>query len=91
MKSYKKKNLVHLGACNNTKIPKQKDIFKPPRFETNLKKFASCEFFVDAINGKDSNSGTMSQPFQTIQKGLFPILQLVFFNFKRFLICVFEN
>ena len=51
----------NISIPNNVPLTRRPPSFPVPR---------SSSFYVNPVNGKDSNSGTMSSPFLTIQKGI---------------------
>eukprot|EP01084_Bolivina_argentea_P237330 398876_1 len=57
---------LQLQVCNMTR-PNEEDSHYIPIYKSS---FASCTFYVDPTNGKDSNDGSQTAPFLTIQRGI---------------------
>ncbi len=55
----------------NISLPKNVPLSRvPPSFPLPRAGTAGSTFYIDPVNGKNSNSGTQSSPFQTIEKGI---------------------
>eukprot|EP01084_Bolivina_argentea_P066972 122073_1 len=59
---------LQLQACNQTRPEPEPQYI--PNFHSNGAITAGCTFFVDPVNGDDSNSGSETSPFLTIIKGI---------------------
>ena len=57
---------LQLNACNQTR-PNDIDSWIPPNLNTID---GECSFYVDPNNGNDSNSGSISSPFLSIERGI---------------------
>eukprot|EP01084_Bolivina_argentea_P051380 94510_1 len=62
---------LQLTACNQTRpTMKQSSTWIPPKHKPTFIKANDCVFYVDSTKGNDNNDGSITTPFQTIQKGV---------------------
>jgi len=59
---------LQLAACNYTRPSPKKRLHS--HSTTRVLVDSDCEYYVDAVYGSDSNSGTISTPFQTLEKAI---------------------
>ena len=61
---------LQLQACNQTR-PKPTPRYIPTYKSSSSNKLtAGCTFYIDPVNGKDTNDGSLTSPFLTIMKGI---------------------